>query len=217
MASLVETVCDHVWKDVVAGRILPGDQLDEAAIAKHFGISRTPVREAAHHLCGQDLLRQSSRGFVLPKLSLRELRELLELAGELEAACARLAARRITDDEAKALRRAQDACANAVQSKDAQAYSEANAEFHGVIYAAARNAALVAQLRNVDARCNIYRRNRFERVARRERSLADHYAICDAIVQRQSLAAHEAMIRHAQAGGEDFAELVADSSLDLFA
>jgi len=216
MTTLVDTIRTHVWNETMAGGMLPGHPLDEATIAEKFGISRTPIREAAHHLCGEGLLCRSTRGFMLVKPSLRDLRELLEFAGELEAACARLAARRITDDEGTALRHALEACATAVAAADARSYEAANVQFHAVIHGAARNAALVAQLRNVDTRCNIYRKDRFNRSARRERSLADHRLICAAIIEREPSAAHDAMVKHAQGGGEDFAELVADISPALF-
>lgn len=32
--------------DIIAGRLRPGQRLDEAGLAERFGVSRTPIREA---------------------------------------------------------------------------------------------------------------------------------------------------------------------------
>ena len=44
--SASELVRRQLERDISSGVLLPGDALDEDALAKQFGVSRTPVREA---------------------------------------------------------------------------------------------------------------------------------------------------------------------------
>jgi hypothetical protein len=77
---------------------------------------------------------------VVPKLSTKELRSLLEMLAELEGACAKFAARRMDGAEQKALRVAQQACESAAIAEDFCSYLSANKGFHELIYVGARDA-----------------------------------------------------------------------------
>ena len=52
----VETVFDHLYDDIVSMRLVPGTKLTESEIARRFGISRQPVRDAFSRLEHLDLL-----------------------------------------------------------------------------------------------------------------------------------------------------------------
>ncbi|MEE2861000.1 MAG: GntR family transcriptional regulator, partial [Pseudomonadota bacterium] len=80
---------------IVDGRYLPGQKIDPDAIARDYGCSRTPVREALQALEASGLLIvQPKRGTFVAKLGVSELMERFELMAEMEAFCARLACRR---------------------------------------------------------------------------------------------------------------------------
>jgi len=52
----VDAVFDHLYDEIVSMRLLPGTKISEAEIAKMFGISRQPVRDAFSRLENLDLL-----------------------------------------------------------------------------------------------------------------------------------------------------------------
>lgn len=52
----VDSVFDHLYDEIVSMRLLPGTKISEAEIAKLFGISRQPVRDAFSRLENLDLL-----------------------------------------------------------------------------------------------------------------------------------------------------------------
>ena len=52
----VDSVFDYLYEEIVTMRLLPGAKLSEAEIAKLFGISRQPVRDAFSRLENLDLL-----------------------------------------------------------------------------------------------------------------------------------------------------------------
>lgn len=81
---------------IESGELLPGDAVDEKALADRFGISRTPVREALLTLGPQRLVRIVPRSSVhLHAPAAPELVSMLEALSELEAVVARLCAPRM--------------------------------------------------------------------------------------------------------------------------
>ncbi len=62
-----------------AGRIPPGQPLQEAALAEQLGVSRTPVREALRHLESDGLVVPDGRGYTVPALSERDVEEIYAL------------------------------------------------------------------------------------------------------------------------------------------
>jgi DNA-binding GntR family transcriptional regulator len=54
--SLCEQVANRLRADILAGRRRVGEKISEAQLAQHFGISRTPIREAIRQLQQEGLL-----------------------------------------------------------------------------------------------------------------------------------------------------------------
>ena len=83
--------------EIVAGRLAPGVRLDEQALADRFGLSRTPVREALGQLAAMGLVeKRPHRGVVVAAFTVERMVHMFEVMAELEAICARLAARRMS-------------------------------------------------------------------------------------------------------------------------
>src|SRR6202789_243171 len=86
--------------EIVRGALAPGAALDETDIARRFGVSRTPVREALRQLAASGLVEaRAHRGAVVAQPSLERLGGMFEAMAELEALCAGLAAERMTPAE----------------------------------------------------------------------------------------------------------------------
>jgi len=140
-------------EEIESGNLQPGATLDERALAARFNVSRTPVREALQQLAARELVRIAPRqGVTVSRLTISQVRSIMESVGELEALCAKLAARRVDDvlrkDLDKAIERCQDA---AVQGGHAE-YSMANTYFHETIYAGSRNPYVAELIRNARRR-----------------------------------------------------------------
>lgn len=96
-----------------------GEKLDKASLAERFHVSRTPVREALLQLVGSGLATQiPRRGCFMRAPSFREIIEMFEVMSELEGMCARLAARRISDQQLFALEQSNIECEDAIKSND---------------------------------------------------------------------------------------------------
>lgn len=89
---------------IVHGEYRPNERLVELDIAERLKASRTPIREAFQRLAAEDLIvRRPRRGWVVREFSPEELREIFETRAALEGFAARLAARRGSDEELRAI------------------------------------------------------------------------------------------------------------------
>lgn len=80
-----ERIEDALRRSIISGAIRPQTWLREEALAREFGVSRTPVREACARLANEGLLeRVPHRGFRSYELDLRELEEVYPVLVSLE-------------------------------------------------------------------------------------------------------------------------------------
>ncbi len=210
-------ILSALLEDIESGKLPPGTPLDERLLATRFQVSRTPVREALQQLVARDLVRITPRqGAMVARLSVNQIRGLMEVLGELESFAARLAARRVDD----ALRLRLDAtlarCQQAADSGGSAEYAVANSVFHEAIFAGTRNPYLTTQLRNAHRLIQRYRVRDFQSKAHIAKSLQDHVAIVAAIKDGDETAAAAAMNLHVPAGSTGFSEFLASVPPEFF-
>jgi len=195
-ASIVRTVQD--WID--AGRLMPGDEIDEAALIAEFGVSRTPLREALLTLEAQGLVRRLPRkGAVVFKPSLAEFLAILEVHAQLEGQAAGLAARRLSPAGAAALEAATAACedhAARLGQAAPDAYYQLNLRFHACVAEAAGNPFLVELIKTNARKLMAYYRLGYRYAGTIAGSAAEHRAITAAILARDGDRAEGLMRRH---------------------
>ncbi|NVK33634.1 MAG: GntR family transcriptional regulator [Rhodobacteraceae bacterium] len=103
--NLVQEIAQQIGDAIAKGQLKPGDRITELRLAKEFGTSRAPVREAARLLESQGLVVSSPRrGFFVRTLSECDLDDMFELRMALELHAAELAVERITDEEISQLK-----------------------------------------------------------------------------------------------------------------
>ncbi len=192
------------------GRLPPGSRLDPAALEKKYNCSRTPVREAIQQLAVSGLVQVfPKRGTFVAKLGVIELSERFEVMAELEALCARLAARRITDAELTALHQVHEKCREKSEEGDVNAYYYENSLFHQCIYEASHNTYLAQEAARLHSALQPYRRMQLQAKHRLGRSFQEHQSIVDAIANRDEDLAASRLRNHVMLQGERFNDLVA--------
>jgi len=203
--------------EIETGQLPPGSALDERALAARFAVSRTPVREALQQLAARELVRIAPRqGITVARLSIARLRATMEAIGELEAACAKLAARRVDDELRRTLDDALARCQDAAVNGGAAEYALANSLFHEAVYAGSRNAYLAEQIRLARRMVQRYRPKDFQNPVQINRSLQDHLRIARAIQAGDEAAATQAMLVHVPAGSTGFSDFLATVPQSFF-
>jgi DNA-binding GntR family transcriptional regulator len=202
-------VRDAIEQDIVTGVYLPGERLHELALAKRFGVSRTPIREALLQLGSAGLVEQHlHRGTFVKERSPADIVQMFEVMAELEGMCGRLVARRATREQAEAIAAANDACA-AAEHGDTDAYYYANETFHRAIYSATGNPFLEEQVIALHNRLKPYRRLQLRVPGRVRSSSAEHKQVVAAILAGDAAAAESALKAHIIIQGERFGDFFA--------
>jgi DNA-binding GntR family transcriptional regulator len=136
-------VKDRILRWILEGELAPGSRIVETRVARQLGTSQAPVREALRDLATLGFVEiRPYQGSRVRQPSAAELREAIEVRGELEALAGRLAAARITDGEMRQLDRLFEKMAEAGERGDAHEQAVHNTRFHRIIVQAARNRAL---------------------------------------------------------------------------
>lgn len=127
-------------EDILCLRLRPGSSLDEVGLAKRFGFSRSPVREALIRLSGEGLVNiLPNRSAVVAPFDLESLPKHLEALDLMQRVTCRLAASLRSDDDLANMHASQHAFEDACERCDVVAMIEANRSFHLAIAQAGRN------------------------------------------------------------------------------
>ena len=142
-ASAHERLYRSLRAQVMHGEIAPGQALTLRGLAKTFGVSMTPAREAVRRLVAEGALSLSSSGRVAtPELSPERIEELSAIRALPELAARALPrAHFALIDRLTAINAAN---AEAVVKADAVAYIRTNLEFHRTLYLRAQAPAMLA-------------------------------------------------------------------------
>lgn len=194
---LADEVCARLADEIALGRFPPGARLDEAMLAGHFAVSRTPVREALKQLAITGLVvYRPNRGSVVASLDTAQLDCLFEAIGELEAACARQAALRMDETERALMVNLHVRGREAMQASDFDRYDAVNLELHMVILQGAHNPVLMETAVGLRQRVAAFRRTQFRNLERIGESFAEHCTIVEAVLAHDAPAAYREMRNH---------------------
>jgi len=195
---------------VFSGEYRNGERLDEHKLAEYFRVSRTPIREALQVLVSSGMAEQiPRRGVFVRQPGPVELMEMFETMAELEAACGRFAATRISDAGLQQLVDANQNCLQAIEEQDHDRYYAENEVFHQVIYKGSANNYLEKQALQLQNRLKPYRRIQLRFRGRLVQSMAEHESIVAALQDGDAEKASDALRRHVAVQGEKFHQLMA--------
>jgi len=191
----------HLEDAMSKGDLLPGEAIDEVALARDFAVSRTPVREALIQLQAQGWVSTLPRGGpIVAKMNLQQLLSLWELLAELEAVAMRLACERMSDEDIAALVAVHERSRAVVAQEDLGGWQALNLEFHELIYQGSRNPFLRQEVLRIRFRTGVYRRHAFGALGRLHASFEQHQSVVQALRARDAAQAALHMREHMQPG-----------------
>jgi DNA-binding GntR family transcriptional regulator len=203
----IQTVSMHVavadrLRQLIYEHLQPGDWMDELALARQLGVSRTPLREALKVLASEGLVTQvPRRGSFVASLSADEAEELFPVMALLEGRCAYEAVKKASDRDVAGLlalhrRLEQHAAAGRVAE-----YYAANQEFHQSLEALAGNRWLQRISHDLRRMLRLLRGRQLQLPGRLEESLGEHRELIEAIEARDAKRAQRIMHDHLLAQG----------------
>lgn len=195
--GLADDVCRRIADEIVLGNLAPGSRLDEVSLAARFNVSRTPVREALKQLAIMGLVdTRPNRGSVVAELTVDQLDQMFEAIGELEAACARHAALRMTEEDRTRMRELHAEGRAAMQAGDIDRYDAANLELHATIIRGCYNPVLIELATSLRHRVSPFRRTQFRNLERMGESFEEHSVIVEAILAHDVITTYREMRSH---------------------
>lgn len=96
---LREEIKNKLAEAIMGGEFKPGDRLIETQIAREYGVSQAPVREAIRDLEQMGLVvTEPYKGTYIREINTEDLKKVYEVRAELEGLAIRLAISRITPE-----------------------------------------------------------------------------------------------------------------------
>ena len=220
-SRLYEQIVEQIERTILDGQLKPGDQLPpERELAVRFGVSRTAVREAVKALREKGLIEsQHGRGTFVTDGTSQAIRQsldrmmtmkvsqpdganhLIEVRAILEPEIAARAAAAADEKDIAAMREAYEAMQKA--SNNAEAFIEADLDFHLTLAEAAGNPLILALIDSIVALLREHRLRMFAVEGGPTRGQYHHLRILEAIERHDPEAARSAMTAHLEQVTED--------------
>jgi GntR family transcriptional regulator, vanillate catabolism transcriptional regulator len=210
MKTVEAVVTERLRRLLLDGAFEPNLHLQEVALARQLGASRTPIRGALATLAQEGLLTsRPKRGYFVRPILLQEVMDAHRVRGQLEGLACRLLCEQEPDPDlldrfATFVAVGERLLAvGAPTEQDAATWWDNNDLFHTTLVAATRNASLIdAVTRTLALPLVSSRVARWFTPEELRISQYHHAVIVDAILNRQAERAEAMMIEHVYVGSQ---------------
>lgn len=201
---LSEQVKEQVMNDILNGVLKPGERLVEASLAKKYGVSQAPVREALKSLEALHLVRiEPYKGTIVRKFTKKDIEEFFVVRSVLEGLAGRIAAKACTEADIDELEQILNAMAQAARDGNDDRRLDLNAKFHKRLIESSKNSLLIETAENL-------RLSSWSRVTGSHSRMDPEYIalrhrqFIDLLKARDEEGMERSMIRHVQQSLESF-------------
>ena len=195
--SLREKLYNKIRRDIIIGKLSPGERLVEIKLAEELQASRGLIREALLQLTSEGFLTsQKNRGISVAKLTLKQIDEIYSLRCLMEGYAVRLTAERLQKNALAKLKAMHKALLKATKNGSLADWSDINIDFHKFFIENSSNNHLIQILDGL--RCRTYRYSIFIVTipGAQEIFIKDHANIIKACEAGDPKAAQEFMEKH---------------------
>lgn len=202
-----DAVADSLRALILDGTLGVGLQLRQEDLAKRFGVSRIPIREALGRLQAEGLVQHfTDRGSVVAGRTVDDLLETLDIRIALETRAIRLALPNLTAQDFKVAR---EIMRRYDQSENPRLWTELNLEFHMTLYRPCGRPRLARMIEELVRGISIHLRHYISHTVGRRNPQAEHKDLLKACVARDTDLAVELTEQHIE---RTKASLIAASS-----
>ncbi len=212
--SLPTLVLEELEQMIRVGRLMPGDPLRENTLSEQLGVSRGPIREAFRALAEKGLVRvEKNRGVFVRSITPREADGIFEVRVALEhLVVSKLAqmSQRVASSHLSGLLSESDARA---ARSDVAGCHALNLEFHESLARLTGNPTLLDTYQRLVNELALFRQQAHAASRNTEtlrRSVADHRAVYQALVEGNQAQAWQILHRHLEKSRERLLDLLRD-------
>jgi DNA-binding GntR family transcriptional regulator len=194
---LRDVVFNTLRQAILKGELKPGERLMEIQLANRLGVSRTPIREAIRKLELEGLVLMIPRkGAEVAKITVKNLRDVLEVRRALEELAVQVACEHITDEQLQEINQAAAEFEKAVKNKELSNLTESDIKFHDLIFQSTTNQKLIVILHNLREQMYRYRVEYLKDSKSHIQLIREHADIINALERRDKEAATLAIRTH---------------------
>lgn len=199
MVMVKDSICKILRKDILLGRLNPGERLIESELSEKHGVSRGMIREALMLLSNEGFVTITpNKGASVANISTQDLEDFYKLIAILERKAIEWATPNITEADIEKLVGINVSLRDAMISesqKKLQSWGELNLSFHRLIWDRCGNAKLGWLLEIIRQRIFRYRYTLFM-ITSSEDYIKDHAQLIDYIKKKDPEKAGQAMEDH---------------------
>jgi DNA-binding GntR family transcriptional regulator len=173
--SSPQLIAEALREAIIQGRLAPDEPLRQELLARHFSVSRIPLREALRQLESEGWVAiRTHYGARVSGLSAAEVREIYEIRASLECTALRLAMPRHTSESWQAVERLLQ---ESRRERQQPTYVLRNRDFHLALYAPAGRPHLMSLIESLHSRGERYLRLKLDIPVHKKQSDAEHVQI----------------------------------------
>ncbi|MEH6571179.1 MAG: GntR family transcriptional regulator [Halioglobus sp.] len=145
-----DPIYDTIKEGIMSGRLVPGEQLKQDDIARRYGVSKIPVREALARLeVDGFVLFRKNRGATVREMTADELLQLMDIRIALECKALETAVPHMVASDISGAKQILKECASKTELED---WSDLNVRFHQQLYEPCGNRQLVQMISDLRQR-----------------------------------------------------------------
>ncbi|MBO6901637.1 MAG: GntR family transcriptional regulator [Rhizobiaceae bacterium] len=195
----------QIIRDELLGRLRRGeigidDRLVDTALAAEFGVSRMPARDALKRLVHEGYLEATTRGFMLPRVTHREILEIFDLRRLLEPRAVALVAQAIEAPQLRELENCLTDARHATRLGNTELLFKASERFRNGWIDAVPNASLKQAIQRYMTQVQAVRMLTFRDPVNHPLIVDGNSALHEALANRDAVAAADHILRFVYEG-----------------
>lgn len=212
--NLAAMLVDDLRKRILSGEFTNNRLLRQEQLAREYGVSRMPVREALRQLDSEGLVSvEINKGATVSELSVAEIEEIFDLRIALEVDLLRRAIpnmRSIDFEEAQAVLEKLD---QAYASRDIAKWGALNGAFHMSLYRPSNRSISLSLVSRLSLQVDRYLRLHISRVGTMEDGAIEHHTILTLCRKKRVTEALDMLTTHIRRTQEQIIEILSGSNV----
>lgn len=212
--TIEEQVYEQLKNVILSGAFKSGQRLTERELCTQLQVSRTPIRDAIKRLVTEGLLdNEAYKGIIIPRLTVEEVADLIEVRESLEGLAAKKAAVFVTTNQLQLLKENLEQSFNILDKQDIDKLVQMNDQFHQLIISTSKNIIINDILKRLKCRIMLARSTSLYTPLRPTDTLQEHLNIYNALKDKNPDLAEQAMKLHIRNAGSVAIEAIKQASL----
>jgi DNA-binding GntR family transcriptional regulator len=208
--QLNEIVAERLREAILTGKLKPGEFIRQNHIAKEYGVSPIPVREALMDLVSESLVEHIPyRGVRVIKYTVNDVADIFALRSFLEGRAAAATAESVSVETIEKLTELAEQMKVLFTANNMSLYREVNQQFHKLIYLSSKRVYLIQNLDKIWLSSPTMIQGNFPQSQVQlyqdldRRDYLEHLEIIKALANHDSVAAEAVMKKHIYQAGQD--------------